>query len=259
MILELKNLHCVLQHRVVVDGISLQVPPGQTVGVIGPNGSGKTTLFNCIGGFVPISGGEILFRGSAVHNFGPHARARHGLGRVFQSPGIFREMTVLENLLVALEARSAALKILFPWQVEARSLRARAGVLLDEVGLGGKRDERAGSLSGGQLRLLEIQRALAYGAEAFLLDEPTAGVSPKMRAQVVGAITRIQALGKTILIIEHDLAFIEQFCSRILVLDGGKVVLDGTPAEVRKSPVLQEIYFGASAASSKLTAASSLV
>jgi len=155
-------------------------------------------------------------------------------------------MTVLENVVCALEASMPRWRCLAPWSQSSRALRARALESLGELGLTAKAHDRADTLSGGQLRLLEIARTVAAGAEVFLLDEPTAGVSPRMKADVAAVIERLGTLGKTVLVIEHDIEFIQRFCPRIVVLEGGAIALDDTPARVRSDPRLQEIYFGGS-------------
>ena len=244
--LEISNLHLHIGRSPVLNGIELKISKGEQVGIIGPNGSGKTTLFNSISGFLPISSGSIHFSNSDITHLSPHERAQAGVGRVFQNFGIFREMTVLENLVSALENRTRGLY--FPWSKQHRAFREKAREFLAMVKLADKANDKAGSLSGGQMRLLEIVRCIAYEAELFLLDEPTAGVSPKMKGEVEAIITELRKLGKTFLIIEHDLFFIQKLCDRIVVLDVGKVVLDGSPDSVRSNPMLQEIYFGGNGA-----------
>ncbi len=228
----------------ILNGVSFDIHQGSTVGIIGTNGSGKTTLFNCISGFVPASHGTIHLEGLDITHAEPHERAKAGLGRVFQNFGVFREMTVLENMTAALECHESWFDTVLPWGRTARRLREASIELLKEVNLQDKIDSKAGSLSGGQMRLLEIIRTVAFKAKFFLLDEPTAGVSPKMKDSIAELILKLQGMGKTVLIIEHDINFIQRFCGRILVLDGGKVVLDDTPERVRQNKVLQEIYFG---------------
>jgi branched-chain amino acid transport system ATP-binding protein len=239
-----EDLYCSLGGASILNGISVGIKSGETVGIIGPNGSGKTTLFNCISGFAPVTQGKIFFRNKEMQAEAPFRRAEHGIGRIFQNFGIFREMTVLENVLTAIEGRSSVWSTFFPWGRATRHHLARAKEFLRDVGLEVKAAQKASSLSGGQMRLLEIVRTLAYGAELFLLDEPTAGVSPKMKEEVAGLIKRLQQLGKTVVIIEHDINFIQKFCGRILVLDSGRVVLDDVPEKVRSNKLLQEIYFG---------------
>lgn len=238
-LLSLKDLSLTIDEHKILQGISFDVEEGQIIGLIGPNGSGKTTLFNVISGFLKSSGGSITLEGEEISNLSPAQRAKKGIGRVFQNFGIFRDMTLEENILVALEA--------LPKQQrkDLGDLKEVVAGTLDMVGLSDSGKKKAGSLSGGQMRLLEIARTLKAGKDLFLLDEPTAGVSPKMTGQVADIIKELKANGKTVLIIEHDLPFIGSICDEVVVLDVGKVVLQGTPAKVKESKELKEIYFGA--------------
>jgi ABC-type branched-subunit amino acid transport system ATPase component len=247
LILNISDLHVQLGSAKIINGVSLDVPQGESVGIIGPNGSGKTTLFNSLNGFVAATQGKILFEQQDITNVSAHARAKLGIARVFQNSGIFRDMTVEENMVIALESRSALYSPVFRWSKTYKNFIETSRRLLSEVKLETKLKEKAASLSGGQMRLLEITRALAFGAKLFLLDEPTAGVSPRMKDEVVTLVKKLKDLGKTVLIIEHDINLIERFCDRILVLDAGKIVMDGTPSEVRNNPALQEVYFGVGA------------
>jgi branched-chain amino acid transport system ATP-binding protein len=240
--LTVSNLRFNLGRSTILNGVDIAVRAGEKLGIIGPNGSGKTTLFNCINGFNIPSGGTITFKGQDVTSRPAHEKAALGLGRVFQTFGVFKEMTVLENIVTALESKQG--RIILPWSSTNRRNTHRAMEYLAMVGLDIRAREKAGSLSGGQMRLLEIIRALATEADLLLLDEPTAGVSPKMKHEVEGLLRRLQEMNKTVLIIEHDLNFIQALCERIVVLDVGKVVLDGTPEYVRSHKLLQEIYFG---------------
>lgn len=244
--LEVRGLSVDIGHATILNQVSFSVARGESVGIIGPNGSGKTSLFNCICGFLPARTGEVVLEGHPVSDLSPASRALKGIGRVFQSPGIFREMTVLENMVTAIEARAPWHTTLLPWANGVKEIESCSMQALKEVGLEEKAKSLAGSLSGGQLRLLEIVRAKAFGASVFLLDEPTAGVSPKMKETVAELIESLHAEGKTLLTIEHDMAFIERFTSRILVLDSGCLVLEGPPAQVRASEQLRAIYFGSS-------------
>ena len=242
--LQVSDLHLQIGDAAILNGVSFSAEAGDSIGIIGPNGSGKTSLFNCLSGFVKPISGSIVFNGAEVSTLPPFVRAELGIGRVFQSFGIFREMSVLENLLIALESRASIWGTLLPWSATSRRLREEAQDYAAQVGLSAKLSHKAGSLSGGQMRLLEIIRAVAFGAELFLLDEPTAGVSPKMKEEVAALIMHVQSLGKTTFIIEHDINFVQSFSRRIIVLDQGRVVLEGTPEEVRSNAMLREIYFG---------------
>ena len=245
--LSISALEVAFQETTVLNGLSLSANAGETVGIIGPNGSGKTTLFNCISGFVTQRSGIISLKDQEIQSLPPHERARKGLGRVFQNFGIFRQMTLLENMLLALESRPGEELSVSPWSSSARRRREEAMERLREIHLEAKALNKASSLSGGQMRLLEIMRTVAAGAEVFLLDEPTAGVSPRMKDDVTDIIRRLQALKKTVFIIEHDITFIERFCGRIVVLNEGQIVLDDIPERVRADERLKEIYFGRSA------------
>lgn len=240
--LSITNLRFSLGRTPILNGVEFSIKVGERVGMIGPNGSGKTTLFNCISGFNIPNTGSISFKNEELTKLEPYQRSALGLGRVFQNPGIFKEMTLVENIVTALESKQQG--IAFPWSRITKVNRLKSLDFLKMVKLDKKGDEKAGSLSGGQMRLLEIIRAIASEADLFLLDEPTAGVSPKMKGEVEELLKKLQEMKKTILIIEHDLNFIQKLCDRIIVLDQGKVVLDGTPDVVRNDRALQEIYFG---------------
>lgn len=242
--LELLNVKVKIGGASILNGISFSVAKGEIVGLIGPNGSGKTTLFNAISGFVPIDSGSVVFKGEAVTELSPDTRAQRGLARVFQNSGVFHEMTLLENVLLALEGKRSMLSKLIPNGKLESELMGKANGFLAEVKLQGLANEKASSLSGGQKRLLEIVRALAFEADLFLLDEPSAGVSPKMKDEVGDQIRNLKVKGKTAIVIEHDMNFISGFCDRILVINQGEVALSGTPSEVRRSELLREIYFG---------------
>lgn len=238
-ILSVSHLSLTIGSQPILKDIHLSVESGEVVGLIGPNGSGKTTLLNVLSGFLTPQRGQIHYHDADITRLSTAERARLGIGRVFQNFGIFREMTVAENILVALEAMPNEER------TKLGDLPTCVRTTLQSVHLHEHRDKKAGSLSGGQLRLLEIARTLASGKELFLLDEPTAGVSPKMTQQVADLILSLKAQGKTVLIIEHDLPFIARICDRVCVLDLGEIVISGTPQDIRHTPKLKELYFGA--------------
>ena len=238
-ILSLSDVSLTIQNHKILQDISFDVEEGEVIGLIGPNGSGKTTLFNVLSGFLKPTKGSISYKGKDITNLNPSKRARLGLGRVFQHFGIFREMTLEENVQVALEAMPREQR------KQLGDIEELVKATLDMASLTSHAKQKAGDLSGGQMRLLEIARTLKSGKELLLLDEPTAGVSPKMTHQVADIIQELKREGKTVIIIEHDLPFIGRICDRVVVLDVGKMVLSGEPEKVRQSKELQEIYFGA--------------
>ena len=238
-ILSTVGLELTIGDQPILRDVTFSVEEGESIGIIGPNGSGKTTLFNVLSGFLRPTRGSVVFRGADVTVMSPAHRARMGMGRVFQNFGIFRDMTLEENVLVALEALPLDQRRVLG------NLHDAVRGTLTMVGLQDDAKKKAGSLSGGQMRLLEIARTLKSGKTFFLLDEPTAGVSPKMTNQVSDVIGELKREGKTVLIVEHDLPFISRICDRIMVLDLGQIVLTGTPHNVKHSPQLQAIYFGA--------------
>jgi len=238
-ILAVSHLSLTIQDHTILKDISFAVQAGEVVGLIGPNGSGKTTLFNVLSGFLRPTKGKIHYNAEDITFLPPALRARKGIGRVFQNFGVFREMTLRENVLVALEALP---------KEERKALGNMQKVVhetLDMAGLSHTPGKKAGSLSGGQIRLLELARTFKSGKRLLLLDEPTAGVSPKMTHQIASLIRELKTQGKTVMVIEHDLPFIAKICDRILVLDVGEIALEGPPAEVQTSRKLKEIYFGA--------------
>lgn len=242
-----ENITFGVGEQIILNELSLSASAGERVGIIGPNGSGKTTLFNCLSGFNTPKSGKITFNNSEVQKLSPSLRANIGFGRLFQNFGIFREMTVGENILIALESKNSRNnKNPFSLNLFGNKKKYKDEIIdyLKKVDLDGKINQKAGSLSGGQLRLLEIIRLIAFGAKIFLLDEPTAGVSPKMKGQILKALKQLIPEDALVLLIEHDINFMQGFCDRILVLDMGRVVIDGPISEVRNDKRLQEIYFG---------------
>ena len=238
-LLSTKHLSLTIGGQRILHDLNVDIAEGEVVGLIGPNGSGKTTFFNVLSGFLKPSLGIIHFKGADITRMSATERSRIGIGRVFQNFGIFREMTLFENVLVALESLPKEQRLVIG------DLKKAVHRTLRIVGLEDHAKKKASSLSGGQMRLLEIARTLASEKELFLLDEPTAGVSPKMTNQVADLISMLKASGKTVIIIEHDLPFIQKICDRVIVLDIGEIALEGKPDEVRHNKKLKELYFGA--------------
>jgi ABC-type branched-subunit amino acid transport system ATPase component len=230
-----------------VNGVSLSVSPGEIVAIVGPNGAGKSTLVEVISGGLRPAGGTVLFDGADVTHKPAYQVARLGLTRTYQLPTEFRRMTVLENLLVGVPGqRGAKLRYALAgqrtWGQQEAELRAQARGLLANLGLADWEDAYAGSLSGGQRRILEIARALMTEPKLLVLDEPTAGVTPSIIAQIESFVAALRARGLTFLIIEHELEFVERQADRVVVMAAGRVVADGTMAQIRRSPEVIDAY-----------------
>ena len=249
-LLRVEGLTCRFGGLLAVDGLGLDLDQGQLMGLIGPNGAGKTTVFNLLAGATRPTAGRIFYRGQEIIGLRPHRVNRLGLARTFQNIRLFGELRALDNVLVGFHGRlesnfiSAILRLPGYVATERRML-VRAAELLNLVGLGGLKDERAGNLAYGQQRLLEIARALATAPNLLLLDEPAAGMNPQETAQLAGLVRRLRdELGLTILLIEHDMHFVMNLCEVLVVLDHGKVIARGDPATVRRDPAVIEAYLG---------------
>ncbi len=226
-----------------VDGVALSVEPGERRALIGPNGAGKTTLFNLISGELPPSEGRIALFGRDVTTLPPHRRAALGLARTYQITNLFPSLTVLENLLLAVQGLERT-KLAFLRPVASyRHLFERARAVLDSVGLGGKEGEVVKNLSHGEQRQMEVAMALASRPRLLLLDEPTAGLSPAESLTMTALLKTLDA-GITLLVIEHDMDVAFALTDRVTVLHNGRVVADGSREEVRASPLVKEIYLG---------------
>jgi len=227
-----------------VDGATFDVEAGSITGLIGPNGAGKSTLFNCITGYVRTDSGSVLFDGQRVDRSAPHRIARRGLVRTFQTPRTLTRMTVRENVLVATPGHPGE-RLGGRGRRAEREADARARELLALVGLDAHADALAGTLSGGQRKLLDLVRALQTRPRLLLLDEPMAGVSPTLRVELLRHILELRARdGITLLIVEHDLDFVMNASDRVVVLNNGRVIAEGTPDEVRGDERVVDAYLG---------------
>jgi branched-chain amino acid transport system ATP-binding protein len=232
-----------------VDRVDLAVEPGELVSLIGPNGSGKTTLFNCVTGYLAADAGRVLFRGRDVTNARPHRIARLGLGRTFQQVSVFARLSALDNLLVFIqqhqeEALLARLLRTPRLRRLEREALERAHALLELVGLGARAAAPAGSLSYGQRKLLAFAAALMPDPELVLLDEPAAAVNPTMIEQMKAHILALHRQGKTVLLVEHNMDVVMDISERVVVLDHGQKIAEGSPRTIRRDPRVIEAYFG---------------
>jgi len=238
---------------VAVDGVDLTVPDGGVHAVIGPNGAGKTTLFNMISGLVPPSAGRIEFAGSDITSLSADRRARLGVARTFQNIRIFGAMTLLENVLTGLHPLLTASLLgtvlrLPRFRREERNAVARARAALALVGLQAREGERAGGLSYGDQRRLEIARAVAGAPRLLLLDEPAAGMNPAETVALAALIRRIVVSGATVLLVEHDMRFVMRLSDSVTVLNFGRRIFAGPPAAARADAGVIEAYLGAKVA-----------
>jgi ABC-type branched-subunit amino acid transport system ATPase component len=223
-----------------VDDCSLSVAEGTITALIGPNGSGKTTLFNMITGYLPADSGHAGFDGKDVTGRDPGKLYRAGLSRTFQQARVFPQLSVLENLVIAAGYRWSQL---FTRRVAAAD-RERADELLEEFRLAPVADLLAGELSYGQRKLLEFAAVLMSSPRLVLLDEPTAGVNPVLIDTMERHIRSRHAAGITFLIVEHDMTFVMRLCNPVVVLDSGRQIFAGRPADVQTNPLVLDAYLG---------------
>jgi len=247
-LLRVEGLTCRFGGLLAVDSLSFVLGQGQLMGLIGPNGAGKTTVFNLLTGAVRPTSGRVFYRDQEITGHKAHRVNRLGLARTFQNIRLFGELSALDNVLVGFHGRlqanflSAILRL--PGYVAAeRQMLARAAELLDLVGLGGLKDERAGNLAYGQQRKLEITLPLANSPDLLLLDEPSCGLTTAESADITN---RIRALGSkiTVLMIAHDMDLVFGVADRVILLHYGEIACEGTCEEIRANQMVRDIYMG---------------
>ncbi|OLC48847.1 MAG: ABC transporter ATP-binding protein [Chloroflexi bacterium 13_1_40CM_4_65_16] len=227
---------------VAVDDCTLSIPAGGITGLIGPNGSGKTTIFNLITGFIAMDEGRITFKSELIDGLGPDRVYERGIGRTFQLARIFPRLTALENLLVPV--RRSGLRALFSgagWSDE----RSKAMEMLEFLEISQVAGALGGSLSYGQRKLLELGAVMMAGPELVLLDEPAGGVNPALLERIADRLRTLNSRGTTFLIVEHNMSFVMNLCSEVIVVHRGRQIASGKPDAVRSDPAVLDAYLGA--------------
>ncbi|HEX4927993.1 MAG TPA: ABC transporter ATP-binding protein [Burkholderiales bacterium] len=241
--LELRNVSKHFGGVVATDDVTLEVALGEVHALIGPNGAGKTTLIAQISGMLSVDAGRVIFEGEDITRLPAHARVRAGLARSYQVTSIFRRFSVLENLALAVQARSGSSFSFWRPLAAETALVDEARALARDIDLHEKQDVAAGMLAHGEQRALEVGLALATRPRLLLLDEPMAGMGPQESARMIGLIERLRSR-VTVLLVEHDMDAVFRLASRISVLVNGRLIASGAPQAIRRDPEVRRAYLG---------------
>ncbi|MFE8700290.1 ABC transporter ATP-binding protein [Cytobacillus sp. FJAT-54145] len=244
-IIETQDLTIAFGGHTAVDGVNIAVPENHFKSIIGPNGAGKTTFFNLLSGQLSPTKGQIKFRGEDITKLSPTIRTRKGIGRSFQITNVFPNLTVLENVRLAVQSQAGIRYQMLSHFKKHKHLEERATEWLEMVLLNNKEDTLAVNLAHGEKRKLEIAMLLALNTEVLLLDEPTAGMSLEEVPAILDVIRKIKLKGdRTILLIEHKMDMIMDLSDSVMVLFNGRLLADGTPEEIMKNETVQSAYLG---------------
>ncbi len=239
----MQNLNRKVGSHNIINRVNLDILPWQAIGLVGPNGCGKTSLINLINGFNIPQTWSIVFDGKHITKMSVEQRALLGIGRVFQSFGIFKNLTLEENLALAFVHKLTRLQKRWTIRMLPQDMKDQIAAILHELDLYEKRKHLASSLSGGQMRLLEIARLILQDTKLYLLDEPTAWVSPKLKGKVITLLQKIITQWKTLIIVEHDFWFLGEFVDKICVMNEWTIFTEWTYDQVKQSEAVRSIYF----------------
>jgi len=228
-----------------VDGCSFEIASKKITALIGPNGSGKTTIFNLISGILKCDSGRIFLGDKNITNMAPHKISNLGLSRVFQQAHLFDNLSIEENMYIAIDNEDMKFtKNLLGLNRVTKDKKQKIKEALDRVGLEKSPSHLCGELSYGQKRLVELARALINPHRLLILDEPVAGVNPKLREKIIKILKDLEKTGETVLLIEHDMNFTFSVASHVVVMDAGQVIAEGTPTEIKNNKQVLEAYLG---------------